>query len=239
MIAETLIAKKILQNSNGKAVVPPLENGDHLTRLEFERRYNAMPKSVKAELIEGIVYMPSPVRFNAHGEQHSQINGILFNYYAATPGVRLGDNATLILDFDNEPQPDLVLFIEQERGGKTWVDADGYLQGAPELIVEIAASTKSYDLHTKKKVYRRIGVDEYIVWRVYDNEIDWFALENEEYIKLAANENGCVESRVFPGLQINLAALANNDLSRVLADLQTGLQSEPHKKFVAKLRQKS
>lgn len=241
MIAETLIAKKtnVQPDNNGKALIPPLENGDHLTRLEFERRYNAMPETVKAELIEGIVYMSSPVRHKFHGKQHTQISGALFNYYAATSGTEMSDNATLIIDADNEPQPDLVLFIEPERGGKTWVDADGYLQGAPELIVEIAASTKSYDLHTKKKIYRRIGVDEYIVWRVYDNEIDWFALENEEYVELAADENGVVESRVFPGLRLNLQALANNDLSRVLIDLQTGVQSEQHKNFVEKLNRKS
>ena len=39
----------------------PLEHGDHLTREEFERRYEAMPHVRKAELIEGVVYMPSPV----------------------------------------------------------------------------------------------------------------------------------------------------------------------------------
>ena len=156
------------------AILPPLENGDQLTRVEFERRYQAMPEVKKAELIEGIVYMASPVRAKKHSKPHSRIIGWLIAYEAATSGVETLDNATVRLDVDNEPQPDALLRIEQ--GGQSRISEDDYVEGAPELIVEIAASTASIDLHQKLKVYRRNQVQEYLVWRIYDSEFDWFPL---------------------------------------------------------------
>ncbi len=147
--------------------LPPLRSGDHLTRDEFERRYRAMPAVHKAELIEGVVYMPSPVSAEDHGEPHFDLNGWLFVYRAHTPQVRGGDNATLRLDLDNEPQPDGYLRLLPECGGQARL-VDGYVTGAPELIVEVAASSASYDLHEKLNAYRRNGVREYVVWRVWD-----------------------------------------------------------------------
>lgn len=132
-----------------------LENGDKLTRAEFERRYQAMPNVKKAELIEGKVYMASPVRAKRHGKPHARIMGWLVTYEAVTLGVEVLDNATVRLDADNEPQPDALLRIES--GGQSQLSEDDYIQGAPELIVEIAASTASYDLHEKRNVYRRNG----------------------------------------------------------------------------------
>ncbi|MGL5064477.1 MAG: Uma2 family endonuclease, partial [Microcoleus sp.] len=133
----------------------PLENGDRLSRAEFHDRYLAMPHVKKAQLIEGVVYMPSPVRHRSHGKPHAAIAGWLLNYQVATPGVDLGIETTVFLDGDNEPQPDALLRIE--NGGNSRITDDDYVQGAPELIVEIAASTASYDLHDKKKAYRRNG----------------------------------------------------------------------------------
>src|SRR5262245_324853 len=115
--------------------LPPLETGDHLSRYEFERRYHANPDIKKAELIERVVYMPSPVRFQGHSEPHSWIIGCLTVYCAGTPGVRLGDNATVRLDLDNEPQPDALLRIEPSVGGHSHISEDDYIEGAPELIV--------------------------------------------------------------------------------------------------------
>ena len=142
----------------------PLENGDRLSRKEFERRYQAMPKHQKAELIEGRVYMASPVRI-IHGQPHAYMMTWLGVYCAATPGTQFADNTTVRLDTDNEPQPDALLRIE---GGQSQIDIDDYIQGAPELIVEIAASTASYDLQEKLQVYRRNGVQEHLVWQVSD-----------------------------------------------------------------------
>lgn len=137
---------------------PRLEAGDYLTRPEFERRYHAHPELKKAELIDGIVYMPSPVRADKHGDPHFDVIALLGFYRATTSGVRGSDNATIRVDLMNEPQPDVLLRLDPAAGGNSWIDGDGYLQGAPELIVEIAASSTSYDLHQKKAVYARHGV---------------------------------------------------------------------------------
>ena len=142
--------------------IPPLDNGDFLTRYEFERRYHAMPHVKKAELIERVVYMPSPLRFRSHAKPHLLFNTWLGVYCAGTSGVEAGDHPTVRLDLDNEPQPDAVLRLD--KGGSSSISNDDYIEGAPELIAEIAASTAAYDLHQKKNAYRRNGVLEYIVW---------------------------------------------------------------------------
>lgn len=215
------------------ATILPLENGDKLTRVEFERRYEAMPEVKKAELIEGIVYRASPVRAKKHSKPHSRIIGWLIAYEAATPGVETLDNATVRLDADNEPQPDALLRIEQ--GGQSTISEDDYVQGAPELIVEIAASTASIDLHQKLKVYRRNQVQEYLVWRIYDGEFDWFRLDAGEYIKVESNSDGVISSVVFPGLWLDKAALLAGNLAKVLEVLQQGLASQAHQDFVQQL----
>lgn len=217
---------------------PPLEAGDHLTRCEFERRYEARPDIKKAELIERVVYMPSPVRAKSHSRPHGQITTWLGTYCAATPGVDLEDNATVRLDLDNEPQPDVLLRLEPEAGGHSHIGEDDYIEGAPELIVEVAASSASYDLHEKLRAYRRNGVQEYIVWRVYDKRVDWFRLINGNYILLASDADGIVHSQVFPGLRLAVSALLAEDLASVLAELQKGIGTPEHAAFVERLRGK-
>src|SRR5947209_2476661 len=154
-------------------IIPPLEPGDRLTREEFERRYEAMPHLKKAELIEGVVFMPSPVRYKRHSLPHFQLITWLGFYQAATPGVGGGDNGTTRLDLDNEPQPDAFLLIDPACGGQARISEDDYVELAPELVGEIAASSVAFDLHTKLTVYRRSGVREYLVWRVLDQQFDW------------------------------------------------------------------
>ena len=213
--------------------IPPLENGDKLTRHEFERRYHAMPNLKKAELIEGVVYMASPVRAKQHGKPHARIMGWLGTYEAATPGVEALDNTTVLLDTDNEPQPDALLRIE--TGGQSRINKDDYVEGAPELIVEIAASSASYDLHEKLKVYRRNQVQEYLIWRVYDHQFDWFRLQQGEYIQLQPNADNIICSQIFPGLWLDKIALLGGDLGKVLAVLQQGLASPEHENFISRL----
>ncbi len=213
--------------------IPPLENGDKLTRAEFERRYEAMPHVKKAELIEGIVYMPSALRIKRHGEPHVLIMTWLGNYSAVTPGVGPADNATVRLDNDNEPQPDALLRIE--LGGQSRISEDDYIEGATELIVEVAASSASIDMHQKLNVYRRNGVQEYLVWRVLESELDWFCLQGVEYISLLLNTAGVICSQVFPGLWLDKSALLARNLVVVLEVLQQGLASEEHQAFVQRL----
>jgi Uma2 family endonuclease len=216
--------------------IPLLENGDKLSLHEFERRYNAMPNLKKAELIEGIVYiMPAALRFRSHGQPHGWILTWLGTYEVATIGVALGVEPTVRLDLDNEPQPDAVLLINPEAGGQARLSEDDYIEGAPELIVEIAASSVAIDLHAKKQAYRRNGVKEYIVWQVLDQKLTWFYLEQGEYLELATDSNGILRSQVFPGLWLGVAELLAGNMQSVLTVLQTGLQSPEHAAFVQKL----
>ncbi|MCI0663597.1 MAG: Uma2 family endonuclease [Acidobacteria bacterium] len=213
----------------------PLEPGDRLTRSEFERRYDAMPNLKKAELIEGRVYMPSPVRYKGHGEPHSQIITWVGVYSSATPGTNYGDNATVRMDADNEPQPDVLLRIDEPLGGQSSISKDDYIEGAPELIVEIASSSASYDLNEKLHVYRRNGVREYVVWQVFDGRIDWFVLEAEKYVPLQPGDDGVVRSRVFPGLWLAVKAILMGDMEKVLSILQLGVASSEHGEFIKQL----
>jgi Uma2 family endonuclease len=215
--------------------VPPLENGDRLTRDEFERRYDAMPGLKKAELIEGVVYMPSPVRVDQHGEPHFNIIAWMGLYRWSTPGVRGADNSSARLDLDNMPQPDVCLFIDPTLDGQARISDDGYLEGAPELIAEIAASSVSHDLSLKFEVYRRNGVREYLVWRVQDQEIDWFVLRGRRYVPLKIDGEGLYRSRAFPGLWLDPAALIRGKPEIISAALQRGLASREHAEFVARL----
>lgn len=219
--------------------IPPLESGDRLSRHEFERRYTAMPHLKKAELIEGVVYVSSPLRFKSHGQPHGDLIIWLGTYKVSTPGVELGDNATVRLDLDNEPQPDVLLLIDEKLGGQAKISEDDYIEGAPELVAEVAASSASNDLYDKKRAYRRNGVQEYIVWQILENKVDWFSLQNDEYVKLEADANGVIKSRIFPGLWLDMTALLTKDMTKVLAVLQLGLNSAKHQAFVDRLSRQS
>jgi Uma2 family endonuclease len=213
-----------------------LEPGDHLTREEFHRRYCARPDIKKAELIEGVVYVGSPVRITHHGRPHLNIAGWLSVYVAATPGTDAADNTTVRLDLENESQPDALLRLEPEHGGQSRISEDGYVEGAPELAVEVAASSASYDLHDKLRAYRRNGVQEYVVWRVLDASLDWFVLREGEYVRIHPDETGVVRSERFPGLWLDVPALLGGDMAAVLATLQRGLASPEHAAFVERLQ---
>jgi Uma2 family endonuclease len=215
---------------------PPLHAGDHLSRVEFERRYEAHPEIKKAELIDGVVYMPSPLRFPEHAEPHFQLNTWLGLYCFATPGVQGGDNATVRLDLENEVQPDALLRLETELGGRSRVTEDHYLEGPPELALEIAASSASYDLHMKLRAYQRSGVEEYIAVQMYERRIDWFRLREGVYQPLQPDAAGVLCSEIFPGLCLNTTAFWAGDMVQVLATLQEKLTSPEHTAFVANLQ---
>src|SRR5437667_2054429 len=218
-----------------RAPPPALQNGDRLRSQEFLRRYEAMPELKKAELIEGIVYMGSPVSAE-HGEADGLIHGWLWTYATHTPGVRFFPNTTVILDADNTPQPDACLCLKPGRGGRTRISSKKYLTGAPELIAEIAASSASLDLNDKMDAYARNGVTEYLVWRTLERRFDWFVLENENYVALRPDSRGMLRSKTFPGLVLDVSALLSMNASKVLAILRRGLASAAHKTFIAALR---
>lgn len=216
--------------------VPPLESGDRLSRAEFERRYASAPKHFKAELIEGVVYVASPVRA-FHGVPHADLITWMGVYRTATPRVSAADNTTTRLDLDNEPQPDTLLRIEV--GGSSRLSADGYIEGAPELVAEIATSSAAIDLGAKKAAYRRNGVQEYLVWQTFDNQLSWFRLINEVYVLVEPDTQGLIQSSVFPGLWLNVPALLAGAMIDVLNDLQAGLQTPEHAAFRQELAQRS
>jgi hypothetical protein len=228
----TIVAPKIPPS------VPPLQHGERLSREEFERRYEAMPELKKAELIEGVVYMPSPVRVQQHGNPQAALVGWLVSYWASTPGVRVGDNATLRLDLSNEPQPDALMYVEPTFGGQAQIDADGYMVGGPELVAEIAASNVSVARNSKLRVYQRYNIREYILWREEKGAIDWYVLRQGEYELLQAAD-GVLHSEQFPGLWLDAPALLRFDLARVFQVLQQGLANPEHAAFVAQLRQRA
>ena len=214
--------------TNTTPQILPLENGDRLSRHEFERRYTESLDIKKAELIEGVVYVASPLRFQRHAEPHSNLIGWLWNYRIHTPGIKLGIEPTIRLDQDNEPQPDGVLLIDESLGGKSRITDDDYIEGAPELVAEIADSSAAYDLYDKKKAYKRNGIQEYIVWQSLENKLDWFGLHDSEYILLQPDVEGIIKSQVMPGLWLSVTALLAGDMVKVLEVLQTGLNSPEH-----------
>lgn len=213
-------------------LVPPLESGDGLGQAEFHRRYAAMPHVKKAELIEGIVFMGSPVTL-LHARAHKDIVTWLGLYEAQSSGVQAGDNATVLLDNQNEPQPDAFLRLLEPRGGNSRISADGYLAGAPELVIEIAVSSASIDLRDKFNAYRRNRVLEYIVWQVLDRKINWWRWNAGEFEVIPAGADNIPRSGIFPGLWLDAGALLRGDMSQVLDILTRGLRSEEHQRFNA------
>jgi Uma2 family endonuclease len=199
----------------------PLESGDRLTRAEFERRYATREDIRKAELVEGVVYVASPVRTEQHGQPHFNMNTWLGVFVSRVPGVFGATDATVRLDDENELQPDLFLARDREHGGNCAIDDDGYLVGAPELVVEVTASSASYDLGAKMEAYRRNGVREYIVWQMHEQRIDWFRLERSAYKTVAPGASGIIESAVFPGLRLDVPAMLRGDLAAVLNALSS------------------
>ena len=216
--------------------IPRLQNGDTLDSDEFMLRYHAMPEVKKAELIEGVVYiMSSPLRADVHGDPHAALLLWLGNYMLRTPGVRASDNSTVFLDEHNVPQPDAHLRIVS--GGHSTLNQDGYVESAPELVAEVAASSVSIDRNAKFRAYRDNGAREYVLWRVEQGEVDWFVLRDGQYVRLSPGEDGIVRGEVFPGLWLDPAAMVALDAGRVHEVLLQGIASPEHAAFVERMRQ--
>lgn len=216
-------------------LIPRLEAGDCLDQVAFHERYQAMPSHFRAELIGGMVIVPSPLS-SEHSQYHALIMGWLTNYWGATPGIRAQDNATTILGDISEPQPDGALVIEPEHGGQTAVSEGGYTVGPPEFIVEVASSSESIDLNAKRRDYERAGVLEYMVLAIRQQAVRWFVLRNGVYQEMQADANGIFQSMVFPGLWLDQDALCQLDVAQVMATLHQGLESSEHTAFVQELR---
>jgi Uma2 family endonuclease len=216
--------------------LPRLEAGDHLDQATFHARYEAMSSECRAELIGGVVFVPSPLR-KEHGRHHALVMGWLTNYWIATPGTETLDNATAILGDISEPQPDAALVIEPACGGQTSLSADGYVLGPPELIVEVASSSESIDLHAKRRDYEQASVLEYVVVVLRQRVMRWFILQEGVYREVHAGEAGIFTSTVFPGLLLHAPALLQLDGRQVMDTLRQGLETPAHTTFVRQLQE--
>lgn len=229
--------KHDLTTGNGAGVVVepplPLQAGDRLTRAEFMHRWESHPEIKFAELIGGVVYMPSPLS-RIHAATDRQTSGWLFVYQAHTPGTDGGNNATTLMEGDETPQPDDFLRILPEYGGRS-ANEGKYVAGGPELIAEISISSASIDLNEKRELYERMGVLEYVVVLMKEQEIRWHRLTLKGYKLVAPDARMIWKSKTFPGLWLDGAALLVNDAAKVLKTLNKGLRSAEHKAFVEKL----
>jgi hypothetical protein len=213
--------------------VSPLVPGQQLDQPTFHERYEAMPEGTWAELVGGRVYMPSPVR-SEHSEPDDNMSYWCVQYKRATPGVRSGKNSTIILGPFGEVQPDGHLRIPEALGGQTRIER-GYIVGAPELLIEIARSSRSYDLNDKEADYAQAGVREYIVVELDPDRLHWFILRNGQFEELPIAADGIYRSEVFPGLWLDADALFAEDLDRLTAVLEQGTATPEHAAFAARL----
>lgn len=218
---------------SGRLGVQRLIEGDHLEQSEFHRRYEAGPAGLRAELIEGVVFMPSPVG-RGHGKAHVLAIVWLDRYAEVTPGVEVLDNTTTILSTESETQPEVLLRILPECYGQSQ-DERGFIGGAPELVVEIAEATRFVDLGPKLAAYERAGVREYIVRALNPDAIIWHSLRNGRLGPIAPDADGLYRSEVFSGLWLNPTALLSEDRVGLRAALEAGARTPEHAEFVARL----
>jgi Uma2 family endonuclease len=218
-------------------IAPPLLAGQRLDQPTFHERYEAMPPATRAELVGGVVYMPSPMRTD-HGRESHLISGWLFHYQLHTPGIEGADNVTVKLDPESEPQPDSQLYIPAELGGQSAIDQAGYFTGPPELVVEVTRSSRAYDLGAKKADYERAGVQEYLVVEIDPDRIRWFVRRGKRFEELTPDTDGVFRSQVFPGLWLDPRAFYNGDLTRLIEVLAQGLATPEHAAFAATLAER-
>src|SRR5688572_16715454 len=173
--------------------IPRLRSGDHLDRATFHERYLAMPPEFRAELVDGVVIASSPTS-PQHGHPHNSVSGTLWYYEIETPGTRAYNNTTVYPDAVSEVQPDNMLIVLPEFGGRLRHEG-GHLAGGPEFIAEVAYSSESYDLHSKLRVYERAGVLEYFVLLLRERRTAWF-LRHDDRLEPRVVEQGIVQSPV-------------------------------------------
>jgi Uma2 family endonuclease len=221
----------VLSNTPSQHVLE-LHSGDKMTQEEFHRIYAQMPKGFRADLVGGIVYVTSPLT-RRHAANHPPLTTLLFTYAASTTGTECGDNATVLLGEESEPQPDLYLRVLPEFGGQSHTSDDDYVVGAPELVAEIALSSRSIDLHAKRQDYALHGVQEYLVLDLTENRLHWFDLTSGH--ELMPEKDGIHRLRTFPGLWIDSQALLAKDAQKMVDVLQQGLSAPEHAQFMQRL----
>ena len=213
---------------------PLLYEGQRLDQPTFHAIYERMHEDFKAELIDGLVHLAMTVHCD-HGEFDAEMIGFLVIYGVETPGTRVRSNTTAKLGPRSEVQPDSVLLVLPEFGGRTRLEPPGIQIEAPELVVEISDSTLRRDLDAKKRVYEQAGALEYVVFDVPNRKFYWFVLREGKFEALPLDADGSYHSKAFPGLWIDEAAFVGNDGPATMAALRRGLASPDHGRFVEQL----
>ena len=222
---------------NRRTDLPPLQNGDRLDAKEFCRRWDGTPGLKRAELIGGQVYMNPPVS-ESHGGPHWDLSFWIGHYVVATEGLKATSDTSVQFGPQDMPQPDVVVRIKEQYGGKSHL-VDGMLHGVPEFLIEVAASSAAYDLYVKKQLYAAQGVQEYLVHAVHERKFVWFSLESGAYSELLPAKNGVIRSLVFPGLWLDTKAMLANNWPKILETLRHGMATEEYREFAVKLKAQS
>ncbi len=213
--------------------IRPLIAGQRLSRAEFHERYLATPPGFRAELIGGVVVVPSPV-----GDRHEEVHrgAVLWTavYELRTPGIKGGLDGSTALDDVSEVQPDTCLRIKPEHGGQTR-KLGNIIGGCPELVVEVASSSRAIDLGPKLADYERGGALEYVVLAVNPDEVYWHVRQGGRLVRIPPDPDGLYRSKAFPGLWLDPVALFAYDLPAMIATVDRGLASPEHVEFVARL----
>ena len=217
----------------GVRTLPPLVAGQRLDQPTFHERYEAMPPGTRAELIGGVVSMPSPMSYE-HDRRNNAAIFMLTYYEGFTPGVEALGGVTTILGIRGEVQPDAMLRILPECGGRTRPVGD-YVGGSPELVVEVSLSTRRKDLGPKLRDYDRAGVLEYLVSTTGPDDFHRYALRDGRLIREPLPADGLFQSEVFPGLWLDPAALRSRDFRGMMATLDRGIATPEHAAFAARL----
>ena len=195
-----------------------LQNGDRLSLNEFMWRWEQIPDLKHAELIEGVVYLASPVSL-PHGTYVALFIEWLGRYkFGVKSGLRTASDATLLLN-GSAFQPDIALF--RPSRGKS---ATKYLEELPDLVVEVSYSSRSYDLGTKLAAYRSAGVREYITVLLEEQRVEWRVLSGTRYRLLPMPKDQILRSPHLAGLWLDTQALFPPDEERLFAGVELGLK---------------
>jgi Uma2 family endonuclease len=230
------LVEEMTRMSSRTPMDPPprtLVEGQRLDQPTFHALYQAMPQGTRAELINGVVYLPGPIG-PLHGSAKVSAIVWLGEYAEKTPGVQVLPHVTTCLGWKSEVEPDAQLRVLPECGGPTREEKD-LLSGAPELVVEVAETTRYHDLGPKFDDYERVGVREYVLRAIEPDEIHWFLLRKGRFVDLEPGPDGIYRSEVFPGLWLDPVALLAGDRRRVRAVVDLGCATPEHAAFVAGL----
>jgi len=215
--------------------VRPLQGGERMRRNEFERRFDATPGLKRAELVEGTVWIPPQMGEVRYGSARMALIGLIGSYCAATPGVSGGAHGHIRLDAVNMPQPDVSVHLGKAYGGQSRIDADGYLEGAPEFVADVVRQRAEWPTG-RVEALRRNGVREFAVWRVDDCLIDWFVVRDGKQERLEMGADGVYRSRVLPGLWVDPVALLTDERARAMAVMRQGIASPEQGEFIERLK---